>query len=223
MKDLNMVKIAFDTTIKAKEIPAFQAALSHRLGFAELSKSQMPGYYPLIQYKTRRSHQQQQPLMVILGQHPKLFYKLSQQGTWEANISGRKIQMKVAHAKATQFQVQLRARMQQYALFNYQPLNQADYQRYQQCQTDLRKQQLLSEILHFHIQNFARGIDWQIEGELKVIINHIIREKPIPYQGFTAQCFDLKFQANAFLPEYIGLGKGLRKGFGTLRGARSGE
>lgn len=217
MKALNMVKVAFDTHIRPNEISAFQAALSRQLGTAECSKNQIGGYYPLVQYKTRRSYEQQQPLMVILGKHPKLFYLLNQQAAWEANLAGRKIQMKVAYAKVTQYQVQLKSRMQQYALFNYQALSSRQYQQYQECVSGSQKQQFLAQRLYRHVLNFARGIDWQIQGKLKVEVTQIIREKIIPYQGIKAHCFDLKFRSNAFLPEYIGLGKGLRKGFGTLR------
>lgn len=217
MKALNMLKVAFDTDIRAKEIPAFQAALSQHLGTVALSRNQMQGYYPLVQYKTRRSYEQQQPLLVILGKHPKLFYQLSQQNAWEANINGRKIQMKVAHAKATQYQVQLKPSMQQYALYCYQPLNREHYPLFQRCSTLSQKQQYLAHLLHTHILNFAQGIGWQIKGALRVEVTQILKEKIIPYQSFKAHCFDLKFEANAFLPEYIGLGKGLRKGFGTLR------
>lgn len=217
MKALNMVKVAFDTHIHSKEIAAFQAAWTQRVGTAELSKNQMPGYYPLVQYKTRRSYDQQQPLVVILGKHPKLFQRLNQHGEWEANLNGRKIQMKIAHARANQYQLQLKRQMLPFTIFNYQALCTQHYRQYQQCTTQTNKLDYLAYVLHHHLLNFARGVDWQPKGELKVEVTRILREKTIPYQGIKAHCFDLQFRVNAFLPEYIGLGRGLRKGFGTVR------
>ena len=217
MKALHMLKVAFDTNIRAKEIPAFQAACVQKLGAPELSKNQIPGYYPLIQYKTRRSYQQQQPLMVILGNHPKLFRKLNQEAAWEANLNGRRIQMKVAHAKSTEYQLQLNPKMKLYTVFNYQALSAEHYQAFQACTTQKARYDYLGQRLQTHMLNFANGISWQIKGDVEVEVLDIIREKCIPYQGIKAHCFDLKFKTNVFLPEYIGLGRGLRKGFGTVR------
>ncbi|MFW5721489.1 MAG: CRISPR-associated endonuclease Cas6 [Bacteroidota bacterium] len=42
-------------------------------------------------------------------------------------------------------------------------------------------------------------------------------EKVITYKDVKHQTFDVSFKTNIFLPEYIGLGKGVSIGFGTVK------
>lgn len=213
MKALPILKIAFDTNISSKEIPAFRSATIRQLG---ISSAPFSSYYPQLQFKTRRSYDQQQPLIVCLGKHPTFFQSLHQQGDWEANLNGRKVYMKVAHVKSTLYELRIQNGMQSYKLYNYQAFNTENYQQFKSLDVT-QKLPFITKCLQAHLHGFATGIGWFLESEIKVDVQRILKEKCIPYQGIQAHCFDLVFDCNLFLPEYIGLGKGIGHGFGVVR------
>jgi hypothetical protein len=50
---------------------------------------------------------------------------------------------------------------------------------------------------------------------LKLHIQDILNERVVRYKGVELTSFDLTFNVNFFLPDYIGLGKGVSIGFGS--------
>jgi hypothetical protein len=222
MKTLSMLKVAFDTHISAREIPAFRSALMRQIGDVD-SAGAASRHYPLLQCKTRRSYDKQQPMIVCLGSAPKLFLRFSQQGQWQAKLNGRAVDMQVAYSKFTDFRMACHPNLSAYHIYNYLPLNQEDYPAYKALHSLADKGQFLSQCLKKHILQFAKGVDWLVDGEVKVEVTHIRVEVPVPYKGLKLHRFDLDFKSNVFLPEYIGLAKGASSGYGVVRRDRKGK
>lgn len=213
MKTLSVLKISFEASIRSSEISAFRSAFFRELG---TPKSTRNSNYPLLQFKTQYSYDQQQPLLVCIGEHPKLLKRMQQTARSAAEINGRTIAFKVAHVQSTDYRLEVNGSLHRYNLFNYQALDEANYKKFGQLSKDDQKW-LLGDRIAGHINNFAEGIGWQPRGKVKVTIEQIRKVKFVPYNGIRAMCFDLDFRSNVFLPEYVGLGKGVNKGFGVLR------
>lgn len=77
--------------------------------------------------------------------------------------------------------------------------------------------QLLERLLTGNILSFAKGIEWRIERPIKVQIQELKGEKMIRYKGVPLIAFDVIFNCNVFLPNYLGLGKSASHGFGIIR------
>jgi hypothetical protein len=76
------------------------------------------------------------------------------------------------------------------------------------------KRNFFKKILIGNILTFAKGVDWWIEEEVKVVpklevVNVKFKNKDMI--GFVGE-----FYSNVSLPEYIGLGKSTARGFGTI-------
>ena len=97
-------------------------------------------------------------------------------------------------------------------------LNQQNYKCYVdkiQDQTFYQRQDFLSQILIGNILAFAKGIDWWIEDEVKVISK--LEEKEVKFKDQLMVGFEGKIKTNVCLPDYIGLGKATARGFGALK------
>lgn len=93
-------------------------------------------------------------------------------------------------------------------------LNQENYHNYQ-LMTFLERKEKLRRILIGNIISAAKGLNYQIEEEIKLDILKITTTpcnvKKVPLIGFNAT-----FMVNFALPKYLGLGKSVSKGYGAI-------
>ena len=93
-------------------------------------------------------------------------------------------------------------------------LNQKNYQKYKKIDNTRDKKILLNKILIGNILSMCKG--------LGIIINHKINIKThlniknVKYKSVYMQGFTGEFLTNFSLPDYMGLGKGVSQGHGTI-------
>jgi hypothetical protein len=80
-----------------------------------------------------------------------------------------------------------------------------------------------SRILIGNIISFAKGVKWDIEKNISLKIQSIEKEGLLKFKKNQLLGISLKFEANVFLPNYIGLGKGVSHGFGIIKQIRKTE
>jgi len=93
-------------------------------------------------------------------------------------------------------------------------LNEENYQRYKNYNYSERTDQLRS-ILIRNIMAMAKTFQYFIES--KIMLNTSLKETTIKFKGKDAIGFLGTFQVNFNLPNYIGLGKSVSRGFGTIK------
>ena len=93
-------------------------------------------------------------------------------------------------------------------------LNEENYQRYKSYNYSERTDQLKS-ILIRNIMAMAKTFQYFVDS--KIIINTNLKETSIKFKGEDMIGFFGTFQANFNLPNYIGLGKSVSRGFGTIK------
>ncbi len=104
-------------------------------------------------------------------------------------------------------------------LFEYQfatlwmALNQDNYPKYKQLSSDDQKQ-MLKNILTANILSFFKGIDHQEDQKINVTLK--VQPKETQFKNKTMLAFSGSFVSNALLPSYIGLGKSVARGFGSI-------
>lgn len=75
---------------------------------------------------------------------------------------------------------------------------------------------MLENLLTGNILSLAKGVGWQVEKQIKVQICEIIGEKIIHYKCIPLLTFDLDFNSNVALPDFLGIGKSASHGFGVI-------
>lgn len=93
-------------------------------------------------------------------------------------------------------------------------LNQKNHSRYNDANA-LEKEKLLERILVGNCLSFFKSLDIFVETKLKA--RGSFKEKSTRFKNNRMIAFEGMFEINADLPDYIGLGKQVSRGFGTVR------
>jgi hypothetical protein len=80
---------------------------------------------------------------------------------------------------------------------------------------------MLERILIGNILSFAKGIEWKIDQPIKLNITHVALERLNKMKDIKVAVLDIRFNCNVALPDWIGLGKGVSKGFGIINQIRN--
>ena len=218
MKKLRVARIQFDEPIKGKDISSFRGAIIDKLENANelFHNHKEEGYrynYPLIQYK-RIS---QKAAIVCLDEGVDSIHEFFNQNDWKLNFGDSQINFELKDLHLNQFNLQIWNRYFHYNIFKWLALNQENYKKYTDLPGEEERLYFLGDILRGNIMSFCKGIGYHADKEIKVDIEDIIRTKVVPFKNIKLQAFDVRFKTNMFLPEYIGLGKGVSLGYGTVR------
>ena len=103
-----------------------------------------------------------------------------------------------------------------YRIRKWLPLNQVNYAKYMALESLAEKYAMLEKLLTGNILSMAKGLGIRFEKQVECKI--VAMEEPclITYKGVKMMAFDAKFKSNVSLPDYIGLGKGVSLGMGTV-------
>lgn len=94
-------------------------------------------------------------------------------------------------------------------------LNSTNYRIY--CEVnDIEKSNLLENILIGNIISLSKGLNYTVTNNLHVDIT--FQPKLVNYKNQKMICFIGKFQTNFLIPDYLGLGKSVAKGYGCVYG-----
>ena len=92
-------------------------------------------------------------------------------------------------------------------------LNQANYRIYEQADPEER-QALLSRILAGNLLSLSKGLGIRVEGRLEVWPK--LREHPVRFKNEIMLGFVGTFSTNFLIPDDIGIGKSVSRGFGSV-------
>lgn len=219
MKKVRILTIVFDNEIKPYEVEAFRGAVIHKAGLEHdifhnhQSDGKSINRYPFIQYKQIKN----KPCLFCIEQGVDEVHHFFTNKNWEILISGRKLNLKIDKLDLKTLNLQAWDKMFNYSMYNWIALNSANYQTFKQLTNDDEKKELLKSILIGNILSMAKTIQWNVNKNIELKINEIKHTKPIKYKNTKMIGFDINFQCNVFLPNYIGLGKGASHGMGVLK------
>ena len=95
-------------------------------------------------------------------------------------------------------------------------LNQSNFQKYNQAAGEGKKQ-LLEQVMTGNILSMSKSLDYWLGEDQKIKIALQLKEKPVNLKGKGMIGFTGIFKANFILPDYLGIGKSVSRGFGTVR------
>ena len=95
-------------------------------------------------------------------------------------------------------------------------LNQKNYQRYE-TSIFSEKNEILKKTLIGNILSMAKYLDCWLEKNQKINIELQVREKRVNLKGKTMIGFSGIFKTNFIIPDGLGIGKSVSRGFGTVR------
>ena len=226
MKQLRILTVTFEDPIEGNEISAFRGALISKVGIEhewfhnhnndENAQNAYHYRYPLIQYKRKRG----KPMLVFLDDCIEEAHKLFSQTDWTLELNGQSYATKIDQLKVHQFNVRVWDKMFKYSIRNWLPITQRNHKEFAAITRLSDRIAYLERKLANHIVAFSKGIDCQFEGRFDVHILNIQRESIVQLKRNKLVAFSLDFETNFFIPNDVGLGKSVSRGFGVVRSIR---
>lgn len=166
--------------------------------------------YPLVQYKVING----MPVLIGLDKGARLLVDLFLQirelkvdgETYpvnQKNIGGKKVELRVDNdLHEYEFQTL------------WMPLNQANHREYVNGGNN-EKKDLLKSILTGNILSFYKSFDYRVDKQIMVKPN--VKERTTKFKDNTMLAFEGNFITNAIVPDHVGIGKAVSRGFGTVK------
>ena len=93
-------------------------------------------------------------------------------------------------------------------------LNQKNISRYSRSNS-IEKESMLKKIMIGNILSMSKGLGYTVNDKIHTWIN--LEEKIISFKGIDMKSFTGTFKTNFLIPNYLGLGKSVSRGFGTIK------
>jgi hypothetical protein len=166
--------------------------------------------YPLVQYKVLQSV----PTLVGLNEGAdlliQLFLKIK-----EIEIAGRNYPVLQKNIESRQFPVGLSEDLHAYRFITlWMALNQKNYAAFLQ-EDEPQQLRHLKSVLIGNILSFYKAMGYQASGTIMANLK-ITAQKETRFKNNAMIAFEAEFVTNTLLPDYIGLGKSVARGFGAI-------
>lgn len=166
--------------------------------------------YPQVQYKVIDTT----PLLVGISEGAKLlgelFLKIK-----ELDIGGRKYPVHQKNIEGRQPKIGITEKSYTYSFETlWMGVNQKNHNSYI-IADELGKQHMLERILIGNCLSFFKSMDHYVEEQIQV--KGTFKEKSTRFKNRKMLAFEGMFTTNLRLPNYIGLGKAVSRGFGTIK------
>lgn len=225
-----LLTVQFNLTLRPHELDYFRQAIieiagrEHTLFHNHLSQTTYRYGYPLIQYRWVQG----KPAIVCLREGCEELLHFFQHCGRTLRIKSEYREFSIHKVTFRRWQFFIAPYLQfHYRLASWLALNETNYQTFKQLKRQLHATSpthyphellaFLERILIGNILSMAKGIGWTISEPIQVRITRIIREKTVWFKKkIPLIAFDILWKSNVRLPSYIGLGKGVSRGYGSL-------
>ncbi|MDY6854944.1 MAG: CRISPR-associated endonuclease Cas6 [Thermodesulfobacteriota bacterium] len=210
--------VVFNLDITRREVPAFRGAIINKVGrenvlFHNHLNQNFRYGYPLIQYKVLRSN----PTIVCINDGTEEIHRFFEQTNWDITLHGEEIITEIKDLSFDYFNCGFSTRRLKYKIENWFALNESNFKRFMQLNKDRERIRFLERVMIGNIISFAKGIRWSINQQIELAINHLPKQHSFTFKSHQMIGFNLSFTTNIILPDLIGLGKSISRGFGVIR------
>lgn len=169
--------------------------------------------YPSVQYKVIENV----PTLIGINEGakllPSLFLKIK-----ELDIDGQKLHINTKNIELKNEEAGYSQSLHEYQFVTlWMGLNQTNYAKYNKLNSDAEKQAMLNAILVGHILSFFRNTNIELGPNERLMVKVNVQEKSTNFKENKMIAFSGSFVVNALLPDEIGLGKAVSRGFGTIK------
>lgn len=142
--------------------------------------------------------------------------KLMNAGSPRLNIGERDEQLTIQKIVPGNYLIQAWETDFEYHIRKWLALSQDNYAKYETLETVVERVSFLEGLLIGNILSMCKGLGITIERQINCKITHISDPTTVRYKGNPMMSFDADFLCNVSLPDYIGLGKAVSLGHGTV-------
>jgi len=168
--------------------------------------------YPLVQYKVI----DKTPMLVGINEGGKLLTQLFLKIN-ALNIDGKTYTIQSKNISSTNHEIGFAEALREYQFKTlWLALNQKNYEKYSQLNNEAEKDDMLRSILVGHVLSFFRNTEVELTVNQRLMAKVNVIQKQTKFKDKSMLAFTGSFVINANLPDDIGLGKSVSRGFGTI-------
>lgn len=168
--------------------------------------------YPLVQYKVLNEI----PTLVALNEGAQLLTQLFLK-IRELRIDGQVYSVLSKNIKNELAAIGFSDELREYRFQTlWMGLNQENHLKYIKTSSQSEKNKLLDKILTGNVLSFFKGLDILLESDQRLMVKSRLTEKSTRFKEKDMMAFTGSFVINAHLPDGIGIGKAVSRGFGTI-------
>ena len=213
-----VLTIVFDNDISLTEIPMFRGAIISKVPaeYTLFHNHLDDGFryrYPLIQYKRIGGN----AAIVCIGEGTDAIGQFFANADFDLQIGNRNATFKVDKVEPSRVLIQPWEQTFKYTCRKWLPLNKENYEQYKNLDGVAERALFLQKILVGNILSMCTGLGIHIEKNIDCSVTNISETSIYKYKGVLMTGFDVEFKTNIFLPDYIGLGKGVSLGYGMIK------
>ena len=169
--------------------------------------------YPSVQYKVLAGI----PTLIGIGEGasllPTLFLEIK-----ELKLDGIQYAINSKNIKHNQEQIGFSEELQSYRFETlWMALNQENHKIFVRLENDLEKKKMLNSILVGHVLSLFSNAGIILNANQRLMAMTTLQEKSTQFKGQTMLAFKGEFVINADIPDGLGLGKSVSRGFGTVK------
>ena len=168
--------------------------------------------YPLIQYRVHRG----KATIFAVNEGVNKLQQILASTDWELNWYGEKIRLQIEDLRVNETEVKLTEEKKSYKLFNWVALTQENHKKWADCDGIVERMLLLEKMLTNHLIGVCKSLDAKPKEMLQVKLQLLQNYRTVPVHDVQLLAFNVEFDANIDLPEFIGVGKGVSLGYGWL-------
>ena len=216
--NVNTLLIRFQNEIENREVALLRGAVINAVDNSDVlfhNHADGDGFryaYPLIQYKRIGG----KAAITCIGEGTEAIGKFFSSCNFDVVLGNRNMTLEVESVRAHKTLVQVWDSVFTYHLRKWLPLNQENYRRYEALDSIVERYALLERLLTGNILSFAKSMGVYFDKRVECKITSADEPRIVNYKGVKMMSFDVEFKSNVSLPDYIGLGKGVSLGFGTV-------
>ncbi len=218
--------VKFQNEITFNEIPYFRGAILNALGENALilyhnhtDEKAFRYSYPLIQYK--RIHKK--AAIFCIGEGVEAIGQFLTTQKFDIVLGSRQIQLTIETVSPKRNLIQTWDSLFRYRVRNWLPLNSENYAKYKCLEEMTERISFLENILIGNILSFAKGMGIDIKQEISCKLLSLDEPRIVTAKGVKMMSFDAEFKSNMSLPDYMGIGKHVSIGYGTVVRAYNNE
>lgn len=168
--------------------------------------------YPLVQYKVLDGI----PYLIGLEEGAKLLTELFLK-IGEIDINGHVFPVNNKNIETKKVDIGVVPELREYSFRTlWMALNQKNYAEYIALD-DKGKVQKLKSILVGNILSFFKNMELRLSDEEKVLVTLDVQARTSKFKGHSMLVFKGDFVSNVALPDLVGIGKSVSRGFGTIQ------
>ena len=96
-------------------------------------------------------------------------------------------------------------------------LNQNNYKKYESAKSNDEKQENLKRILTGNILSMSKSLDYRLREDQRINTTLQVKHRKVNLKGKTMLGFTGVVKTNFLIPDYMGVGKSVSRGFGCLK------